>query len=180
MARYSVNTITGHLNNCDNGQTYFEKGRAFEDLTCYLFETIPGISITQRNQMNAFQNEEIDVAIWNERSKYGLSFLPNIILIECKNWRGPVSSNEVSWFFNKLSSRGLDFGILIANNGITGDAQDLTAAHSIIAQHLVQRRRIVVLTRAEIESLRETSEIVKLIKQKLCILAVSGRINNHA
>jgi len=178
MARYSVNTITGHLNNCDNGQTNFEKGRAFEDLTCYLFETIPGISITQRNQMNAFQNEEIDVAIWNERSKYGLSFLPNIILIECKNWRAPVSSNEVSWFCNKLASRGLDFGILIANNGITGNAQDLTAAHSIIAQHLAQRRQIVVLTRAEIESLRETSEIVKLIKQKLCILAVSGRINN--
>lgn len=177
MARYSSRTISNHFYHCDNGGTNHAKGAAFEDLTCYLFETIPGISVTQRNQLNAFQNEEIDIAVWNEKSKNGLHFLPHIILIECKNWSNPVSSNEVSWFCQKLSSRGLDFGILIANNGVTGDAGELTASHNIISQHLSQKRQLIIITREEIENLGDTSQMVRLIKEKLCLLAVSGRIN---
>lgn len=176
MANYSNHTISGHLHTCDNGGSNQIKGRAFEDLACYLFETIPGVSIALRNQMNAFQNEEIDVAIWNDKSRYGLIFLPNVVLIECKNWSNPVSSIEVNWFCQKIASRGLDFGILIANNGITGNADDLNAAHNTIAFHLSHKRKIIVITREEINALNNTGEMVNLIKQKLCLLAVSGRI----
>lgn len=176
MANYSQNTLVGHFHNCDNGATNQVKGKAFEDLACYLFQTIPGINIAMRNQMNAFNNEEIDVAIWNDKVAKGLHFLPNIILIECKNWSSPVSSIEVSWFCQKLQSRGLDFGILIANNGITGNAHDLNAAHNTIATHLVQKRMVVVITRAEINILHNTTDIITLIKEKLCLLAVGGRI----
>ena len=176
MANYSNHTIAGHLHNCDNGGTNQIKGKAFEDLACYLFETIPGVSIALRNQMNAYNNEEIDVAIWNDKSRYGLNFLPNVVLIECKNWTNPVSSVEVNWFCQKVASRGLDFGILIANNGITGNADDLNAAHNTIAYHLAQKRRIIVITRAEIDALTNTGEMVNLIKQKICLLAVAGKI----
>jgi hypothetical protein len=177
MANYSRHTIEGHLNICANGATNQVKGKAMEDLACYLFETIPGVSISMRNQMNAFDNEEIDVAIWNDKSRYGLFFLPNIVLIESKNWTNPVSSIEVAWFCQKLQNRGLDFGILIANNGITGNAADLTAAHNTIATHLFQKRRVIVITRDEINALHTTGEIIDLMKQKLCLLAVSGRIS---
>src|SRR4051812_4084580 len=112
-----------------NGDTTATKGKALEDLVCYLFDLVPGISITHRNELNAFDTEEIDVAVWNDGDPSGLSFLPNIILIECKNWSARVSSAEVSWFDYKLRSRGLDFGILIAARGITGNVADLTAAH---------------------------------------------------
>lgn len=176
MANYSNNTLGSHLHICDNGGTNQIKGKAFEDLACYLFETIPGVSIALRNQMNAYNNEEIDVAIWNDKSRYGLNFLPNVVLIECKNWTNPVSSIEVNWFCQKVASRGLDFGILIAYNGITGNADDLNAAHNTIAYHLAQRRRIIVITRAEIDALHNTEEMVNLIKQKICLLAVSGKI----
>lgn len=176
MARYSTQILASHFNACDNGGTNQIKGKAFEDLACYLFETIPGVSIALRNQMNAYNNEEIDVAIWNDRSRHGLNFLPNVVLIECKNWSNPVSSIEVNWFCQKLASRGLDFGILIANNGITGDPNDLTAAHNTIAFHLSQKRRIVVITRNEIDQLSTTGEMVHLIKEKICLLAVAGRI----
>lgn len=176
MANYSNQTLVGHFNNCDNGRTNQIKGRAFEDLACYLFETIPGVSIALRNQLNAFNNEEIDVAIWNDKSRYGLVFLPNVILIECKNWSSPVSSIEVNWFCQKLASKGLDFGILIANHGITGNAGDLNAAHNTIAFHLAQKRQLIVITRAEIDTLTNTTEMIHLIKQKICLLAVSGRI----
>lgn len=176
MANYSNHTLAGHLQICDNGGTNQIKGAAFEDLACYLFETIPGVSIALRNQMNAYNNEEIDVAIWNDKSRYGLNFLPNVVLIECKNWTNPVSSIEVNWFCQKIASRGLDFGILIANNGITGNVADLNAAHNTIAYHLAQKRKIIVITRVEIDALNNTGEMVNLIKQKICLLAVSGRI----
>ncbi len=176
MANYSLETIDAHFNICDNGASNQIKGRAYEDLACYLFETIPGIKIVVRNQMNAFNNEEIDVAIWNDKEPDGLHFLPNIILIECKNWSKPVSSIEVNWFCQKLASRGLDFGILIASNGITGNADDLNAAHNTIAFHQAQKRTVIVITREEIVSLKTTEEVITLIKKKMCLLAVSGRI----
>lgn len=176
MANYLKRTLTGHFQVCDHGGTNQIKGKAFEDLACYLFQAIPGVGIAIRNQMNAFNNEEIDVAIWNDKASNGLHFLPNIILIECKNWSNPVSSSEVSWFCQKLQSRGLDFGILIANNGITGNQDDLNAAHHTIAIHLMQKRIIIVITREEIDGLRTTGQMVDLIKSKLCLLAVGGRI----
>jgi len=176
MANYSTQILAGHFNNCDNGGTNQIKGKAFEDLASYLFETIPGVSIALRNQMNAFNNEEIDVAIWNDKSRFGLNFLPSVVLIECKNWSSPVSSIEVNWFCQKLASRGLDFGILIANNGITGNAADLNAAHNTIAFHLAQKRRVIVITRDEINAINTTAEMVHLIKEKICLLSVAGRI----
>lgn len=176
MANYSTQTFNGHFNLCDNGATNQIKGKAFEDMTCYLFETIPGVSVAIRNQMNAFDNEEIDIAIWNEKVRAGLPFLPNIILIECKNWAAPVSSIEVNWFCQKLASRGLDFGVLIANNGITGNANDLDAAYNTIAFHQSQKRSLIVITRAEILTFQNTNDIIALIKRKMCLMAVSGRI----
>jgi hypothetical protein len=176
MATYNTNTINGFLNVGNNGATTTLKGKAFEDLICYLFGRIPGIEITQRNNMNAFNTEELDVAIWNDKKAKGLYYLPHIVLIECKNWTNPVSSIEVNWFASKLESRGRDFGILVANNGITGDAADLTAAHSILARHLERGRQIIVLNRTDIQQLTDTNDLIKLIKEKLCLLAVSGTI----
>ena len=177
MPVYNLNTINGYLNAGNIvGATTAVKGKAFEDLICYLFEQIPGVEITQRNVMNPFNTEELDVAIWNDKKPRGLHFLPHIVLIECKNWTNPVSSIEVNWFATKLESRGRDFGILVANNGITGNANDLTAAHNVLARHLERGRQIIVIDRTEILSLTNTADLVKMIKQKLCILAVSGTI----
>jgi hypothetical protein len=176
MPNYSIPILTAHFHNCDHGATNQIKGRAFEDLACYLFSTIPGVPITMRNQMNAFNNEEIDVALWNEKSRFGLNFLPNVILVECKNWSRPVSSIEVSWFCQKLASRGQKFGILIANNGITGNPNELTASHNTLAHHLSQERTVIVITRTEINALRNTNDMIKLIKEKICRLVVGGSI----
>jgi hypothetical protein len=159
-----------------NGATTAEQGRALEDLVCYVFALIPGISITRRNELNAFNTQEIDVALWNDTHAEGLFFLPNIILVECKNWANRVSSAEVSWFDTKLRNRGLNFGILVATNGITGDANDLTAAHNIVASALREGRRLVLIRREELMALTDSSELVVLIKEKLCDLAVKGTV----
>lgn len=177
MARYNQTRIRLLIQTAnDPVSTTAEKGRAYEDLICYLFDTIPGVEITQRNEMNEFLTEEVDVAIWNNQKKNNLEFLPNIILAECKNWQSPVSSIELSWFASKLESRGRDFGILFANNGVTGNPAELTASHSIIARHLSAGRQIVVLTRTDVEQLAETRDLVRLIKEKLCRLVVAGTV----
>jgi len=176
MAKYSKKILAAFLHDCDHGGTSQIKGKAFEDLTAYLFEKLPGVNTPTRNTKNTFANEEIDVAVWNEKSIGGLHFLPNILLIECKNWTNPVSSIEVSWFLSKLQSRGLDFGILIASQGVTGNSADLQAAHNTISTHLAMGRRIIVITRKEIDALVTTDDMIQLIKQKLLELVVGGRI----
>jgi hypothetical protein len=177
MARYNNTIIKDYLKRGNNGKSNADKGKAFEDLICYIFKKIPGIEITLRNHKNAFHTEEIDIAVWNNRKVNGLHFHPNIILVECKNWSAPVSSIEVSWFGSKLESRGQSFGILIANKGITGRPEDLTMAHQVLSKHLERGRKIILVTSDELVTLLETKDVIDLIKTKLCILAASGTID---
>ena len=172
MSAIDQATVQGFVDAGMNGATTADQGRALEDLICYVFSLAPGITITHRNEMNVFDTEEIDVALYNE----WIDSLPNVILVEAKNWSSRVSSNEVSWFLTKLRNRGLDFGILVTTRGITGKAKDLTAAHAIVANELAQKRRLIVLTTDELLALADTDELAKLIKTKLCDLAVKGTI----
>jgi hypothetical protein len=176
MATLSARKIHNLLNTARNGATTTKQGRSLEDLVCYIFGKIPGISISHRNPLNTFRSEEIDVALWNEKRSHILDFLPNVILVEAKNWSNPVGSSEVAWFDRKLQNRGLDFGILLALRGVTGNADEKTSAHQIIAQSLFERRRIVILTLDDIVNLRDTSLLVTLIKTRLCELAVTGTL----
>lgn len=129
-----------------NAATTLEQGRALEDLICYIFGLVSGIAITHRNAMNVFDTEEINVALFNE----SILSLPNIILVEAKNWSNRVGSAEVAWFLTKLQNRGLDFGILITTRGITGNAADQTRAHIEVALALVQKRKLIVITTTEL------------------------------
>jgi len=174
MSRYSTGTIRRYFREGDNANNAQEKGKALEDLLCYIFARIPGIAVSKRNVMNTFETEEIDVAFWNEKHGRGLYFLPHILLAECKNWSSAIGSEEISYFAVKLRNRGLDHGILVAAMGITGSEQDLNRAHHQLAMTLSQGIRILVLTRSEIESLTSPRSLVWLLKHRLCELAVSG------
>jgi len=176
MPAFSSETIDKYFQAGDKSITTTDKGRALEDLICYLFEKIPGLSVGKRNTLNTFKSEEIDVAFWNRMDADGFYFLPNIILVECKNWSEPVGSEEVNWFDSKLKRRGQSFGILVAANGITGSSQRIEAAHEIIRVALSEGRQLIVITRDEISNLQATADLVKLIQGKLCELVVSGTL----
>jgi Restriction endonuclease len=160
----------------EQAATTVARGRALEDLIAYLFELIPGISATARNELNAFDAEEIDLAFWNEGDPAGLRMFDHIILVECKNWSRAAGYPELAVFHDKLQSRGRPLGILVAAAGITGDPTSLTNAHSVLARALSQGREILVITRHEIEQLTDTDELVRLLKRKRAQLAVSGTI----
>lgn len=176
MAPIVAATVQAYIEAGRNGHTTADQGRALEDLICYVMSQIPGVAITHRNELNAFETEEIDVAIWNDGATEGFFFLPNIILVECKNWSNRVGSAEINWFDAKLRNRGLTFGILVTTLGITGQAADLTAAHAIVAAALREGRRLVVLTTEELLATGSTEDFVHLIKRKLCDLAVKGTV----
>ncbi|WP_439658206.1 restriction endonuclease [Lentzea sp. HUAS TT2] len=160
----------------DDATTTTARGRALEDLIAYLFELIPGITVTARNELNAFKAEEIDVAFWNEGDRAGLRLFDHILIVEAKNWASPAGYPELAVFNDKLQSRGRPMGIFVAASGITGDPQNLTRAHSVLARALSEGREIIVLTRSEIEKLPDTDELVQLLKRKRAQLAVSGTI----
>jgi len=176
MAKLSSSRIQRVFERSDLAETTLEQGQALEDLVCYIFERVPGIEVAKRNVLNTFRTEEIDVAFWNSRQRNGLYFLPNIVLVECKNWSQPIGSQEVGYFVQRLQNRGRDHGILVAANGITGSAEDRDRAHYEIAMALGRGFHVLVLTRAEIETLTDTSQLVRLLKEKLCELAVSGTV----
>jgi hypothetical protein len=64
----------------------------------------------------------------------------------------------------------------VAANGITGDAEDRKFAHDLVSKALAKRLRLVVITRSEIEQFESGADLVRLIKEKLCQLVVSGTV----
>src|SRR5437588_9666076 len=154
MAAYNPAVIQAYLAIVDNPPTNAAKGKAFEDLACYLLSGIPGIKITARNEMNTFATEEIDVACKNENDPAGLGALVDLFLVECKGWRDAVNSEQVAWLLTKIRHRGVRFGILIAANGITGEAEHVSRAHYIVSVELATFGiKLVIVTRYDIEKL---------------------------
>lgn len=175
MILLSTSTIAAHLQKGDEATTADEKGTALEDLAKYLFGSIPGIIVVSRDEMDIFKSDEIDIGCRIERHPCGLldPIFPFFFPLECKNWEKKIGSEEVAWFDKKLKRRSLSFGIIIATKGITGDKQELTNAHQHVTEALLENRRIIILKRGEIESLSDSSQLVELIKRKLCELLIS-------
>lgn len=174
MAKLSQRKIAKLLSAAKSAGTTQAQGRTYEDLLSYVFETVPGITVTSRDQHNVFNSEEVDIACWNERHFRGFPFLPEIMLAECKNWSVAVGAAELNWFASKLRNRGLSHGVLVAANGITGVAAGPTAAHTVLANALRDGQRIIVVTDADLLALTNTDDLVRLFKQKLCELVVIG------
>lgn len=177
MGALSQPRIQRLLTDGDAAATAYEKGRKFEEVIGYTFGNIPGVELYKSNVVNHAQSEEVDIAFFNNMDRRGLPFLEHFLLAECKNWSAPVGANNVREFSTKLKHRACGNGILVAANGITGDPIDQTAAHDAVRMALaVERIRILVVTRAEIETWTHTDDIIRLFKAKICELTVAGSI----
>lgn len=175
MAAYDTAVIQGYLAIVDNSSTNAAKGKAFEDLACYLLDGIPGVRVTARNEMNTFATEEIDVVCKSENDPSGLGGLVDFFLVECKGWKDAVNSEQVAWFLTKIRHRGLRFGILLAANGITGEPEHLSRANFLVSAELAAFSiRMVIITRDEIETLASGEQLAEVIIRKVCTLYASG------
>jgi hypothetical protein len=71
-----------------------------------------------------------------------------------------------------MRRRRLDFGILVAGKGISGDADKRTGAHDIVSGAIQEGIRVIVLPRAELEAINSNEEFVQLIEVKICKLVI--------
>lgn len=78
----------------------------------------------------------------------------------------------MNWFATKAEDRGLDFGILLAANGIAKEESEIKRAQSILTGYLRNHIQIIVIDKEEILSLVDTDDMIKLIKEKICELVV--------
>jgi hypothetical protein len=139
-----------------------------------IFSAVPGIEIMERNVVDIPGAAEIDVGVFSSGNRNGLYFLPNIFLVECKNWYQPVGSAEVVHFCHKLEARNCGFGILVAANGITGNVEDLSNAHRTISEYLANGTECVCVRLSDLEAMRYSEQLVLLLKKKLVELKLRG------
>lgn len=172
MTEINRDYVAKRLVEGDCARTTTERGRALEDVIAYIFDLVPGISLSERNQLSASGAEEIDLGFWNDQHPDGLRGFHNIILVECKNWSVEVGSRELTLFSAELRTRNRPLGIFVAAAGITGDDADLSAAHSVLGTALNDGCPILVITRAELEAFADTEELVRLLKRKMLQLTV--------
>jgi len=170
MALISQAKVKAFLKIGDEATTSIQRGRALEDLVCYIVTKVPGVSTPFRNALDAFGAEEIDIALSNDQLPSGFRFLPPQLLVECKNHSVPLGSQEVGHFSTVLQNNGCTHGFLFATHGITGDSGLLTAAHHHIADALRDGIRIIVVDRQEILALTSGVDLISLTKMKLCML----------
>ena len=149
-----------------------EQGFALEELLCNLFKKIPGLSITKRNEDRKFDGKDIDIIIWNDQKSDGFYFLPNILSISARRWLEKIGREHISWFISRLKERGLSFGILVAMNGLVEDEEERSLVRQQISSALNDERQIVILKGLDFEKINSTEQIVTLVKEKLCELAV--------
>lgn len=176
MANYSIRRIAAAFVDSENAGTTTERGRLLENLAVYLFSKCPGVRHFANNALSAAGSSEIDVCFWNSRENGSFDFLPRILVVECKNTAEPVGSAAIRVFLSKLQEMRLDHGILVAAHGVTGDPENLRAAHDVIRTAFQRDQiRIMVLTRAEFEALRSTEGLIRLLQDKVLLLTMQSR-----
>jgi len=174
MAKYSPTRILQLLRQIEHAETNNSRGEAFEDLCCYLLGKVRGVRIGRRDALNYPGSQEMDIICWVDCGSSPLSFIPWILVVEAKCYTDPVSSKEVGAFVDKLRRRRVEYGILVAMNGISGELVNGTHAWDIIRRALWDGIRVIVLTGDDIRSVQTTEAFVTLIQDKLMDLTVSA------
>ncbi|RWB20395.1 MAG: hypothetical protein EOQ40_15115 [Mesorhizobium sp.] len=167
MVAIAQHAIIDQLDAGDAG-TSAQKGAALENVVEQTMCLFDGVGVIHRNVEDLPGSLEIDLILYNHQVKgSGLPFLPPLLIIECKNWAAPVDTATLRAFTSKVHGMRLKFGLLVAANGITGDAEDVTAAHAHLRDTFKLDGEIVlVVTRAELCGVTSTDELGALLREK--------------
>ena len=116
VSGYGAHTLDKLIEFVETAGTSDEKGRALEELSARLFETLPGLSVRSRVRT---ASEEIDLQVLNDSSDPRLRREEALILAECKNWSGKCGKDELVLFRQKVENRHdrCSLGFLISWRG---------------------------------------------------------------
>ncbi|KMS51562.1 hypothetical protein [Sphingobium cupriresistens] len=119
LSGWGTDSLDSLVDAVENATSAQAKGRSLEELCSRLFETVPGMAVTQRILT---ETEEIDISIINGSDDPRLRREGPVILAECKNWSGKCGKNEFVIFRSKLENRSQrsTLGFLISWNGFAG------------------------------------------------------------
>ncbi|WP_424894210.1 restriction endonuclease [Streptomyces sp. SAI-124] len=174
MSAFDTRKLMAFLRSAQNpANNTAVRGRSYEDALDFLFSQVPGCQV-QRNSLNQFKSEEIDLSVSNFREQGGLKMLPEIFLVECKNWSSPVDSATVTTFSSKVRRRGCSVGVLVAASGVTGDPIEKTAAYHQAGQSLAEGTKLLLITSADLSKLTKVSELVDLLHRRYLDLHCAG------
>lgn len=140
------------------------KGEALEDFVEAILQGVLGLKIIRRNAR--LQAEELDFIIQNHVENAFLRTLGSPMVIECKNWSRPVGAAEINLIAAKMEALSPDVkgGILIAPNGVSGDAQrDAQLRRREFRQ---KGRYIVVLDRGDLKRIADGNPLVQVVEEK--------------
>src|SRR5947209_20310283 len=79
-----------------------QKGAALEAIVADTLCRFDGVGLIKRNVVDNAGSLEIDLLLYNQRHPTGLPFLPNHLIVECKNWADPVDCATLTVFTGKL------------------------------------------------------------------------------
>lgn len=178
MPIYSREEIRTHFSRIDHATTSNEKGDTLERFIKFFFENVPGITFYANDFLDYDRTREIDLAFKNKSStRGGMHFLEPAIIIECKNTVEAIGSLGVGDFARKIRGSGQKIGILISLNGITGDPILMTNAYGVIRDEFIRdQTRILILNREEIESIRDTKQLVEILERKYYELGLKKHV----
>lgn len=160
--------IANRLKQVDPARTKTkDRGAALEDVVEWTFCSLPGLRVLKRDFLDRAGSSEIDLLLYNDVRYTPVPFLSEHPLIECKNWDAPVDSKTVRDFLGKLRSCRLKVGILVAANGVTGDADDQTAAEDCLRQAFdSEGTKVIVMKRCDIEAFRSTEGFLEFLQDR--------------
>jgi hypothetical protein len=151
------------------------RGDVLEALIADVFAAIPGVQLMSRAKKNIGKSREFDLAFSVRSSARGLENFDPELPIECKNWDRPVGSEEVGWFVTKLRRARVGVGVLVATSGVTGDPEVPTAAYAELSDAQAEGITVVVLERAELETMESGEQLAHVLEVKRFMMKLYGR-----
>jgi hypothetical protein len=156
----------------DQAATATARGAKYEDLLAYVFDSVPD-SLVVRNKRNFFGAEQIDLAVSHGG---GFPGLPEKFLVECKNYGDPVDSKAIGYFLFICLSRSAELAIVAAAEGLSGNADDMTYAHSLAIAASALGCRLVVITTADLLSLGTVEDLQALLRERFLSAWATGGV----
>jgi hypothetical protein len=154
-----LNELLRQVNEASIGKDNDIKRKTLENLAQYLFSSVEGLYVQPSTRTSTY---ELDGLVTNTANHPFLKTLDTYIPIECKNWKKPIGSPEVTQFIAKLSLYKCSIGILFSKNGIKKETVNE------LRKDAYRRLNVYVLVFDEndVKSIIEGKDIISLMVEK--------------
>lgn len=119
----------------------------------------------------------MDIWLTNKPAESGLDDFGPDILVECKSSKDPLGALVITHFATQAARRRLRWSIIVSLAGLTGDPDDLRAAHSEIRDSFGEKDLgILVLVERELRAVRSPQHLANVLdgKRRLTIYRLTA------